>query len=149
MSRPTALLIVVGSLGVVSLVLVLGAVVGWNAPDQPVAAQSPHNVTIPRPEETAPAAAVEPVHRALHTLGRACRPSAGTDQRSLAHRPLTVILNFARQYPNVSFPLHDETGTTLSLLFVARNEVQSCAPALITRVERLIPPEYLTSTAPK
>ena len=108
--------------------------------------QSPQNVTIPRPEETAPAGAFKPVHRAPHTLGRVCGGS-GTGQASQAWRPVTVILDFARQYPKVSFQVHDETGTTLSLLFVARNEVQSCASALTAQVEGLIPPEYLTSDA--
>lgn len=144
MSRPTAVLVVAVSLGVVSLALILLAVVGPRSPDRPGATQSPQNVTIPRPEETAPAAAVKPVHRALHVLGRVCRPGASTDQASHAQRPVQVILTFARKYPNVSFPLHDETGTTLSLLFVARNEVQSCAPSLTARIERRIPAEYLT-----
>lgn len=146
--RTTALLGLVGSVAIVLLVLLLVAVVDRNAPDQPATTQPPQNVTIPRPKETAPAAAVQPVHEALHTLGRVCRPGAGADQASRARRPVDVILDFARQYPNVSFPQHDETGTTLSLLFVARNEVQSCAPALTARVERLIPAEYLTPTAP-
>ena len=108
---------------------------------------SPQNVTIPRPEAAAPAGAVKPVHRALHVLDRVCRPGGGTEQASRARRSVTVILDFARRYPNVSFPVHDETGTTLSLLFVARNEVQSCAPALTARVERLIPPEFLSPSS--
>lgn len=138
------MLVLAGSLVVVLLVVVLMAVLGRNLPDQPGTAQPPENVTIPRPEETASAAAVKLIHRALHTLGRVCRPVAGTDHAAQALQPVTVILAFSRQYPNVSFPLHDETGTTLSLLFVARHEVQSCAPALVAGVERLIPPEYLT-----
>ena len=149
MSRSTALIVLAGALAVVSLVLVLAAVVGQNSTDQPGTTQSPQNVTLPRPEETAPAAAVMPIHRALHTLGRVCRPGAVTDQASRARRPVAVILHFARRYPSVSFPVHDETGTTLSLLFVARNEVQSCAPALTARVERLIPPEFLTPSPPE
>lgn len=147
MSRPTALIVLAGSVAIVALAVGLAAVVGWNSPDQPVNTQPPQNITIPRPEETAPAAAVKPVHRALHTLGRVCRPGGGTDQTAQARRPVTVILDFARQYQNVSFPVHDETGTTLSLLFVARNEVQTCAPALAAQVERLIPAEYLTPSA--
>ena len=147
MSRPAALLALVSSLGVVSLVLVLTVVVGQTSKDQPGITQSPHNVALPRPEESAPAAAVEPIHRALHSLGRACRPGAGIGQEAQARRPVGVILDFARQYPNAGFPVHDETGTTLSLLFVARDEVQSCAPALTARVERLIPRKYLTPSS--
>ena len=147
MSRRTALLVLAGALALVSLVLMVVATVGRNSADQPGTAQPPQNVTIPRPEETAPTAAVKPVHRALHTLGRVCRPGAVTDQVSRARRPVAVILDFARRYPNVSFPVHDETGTTLSLLFVARSEVQSCAPALTARVERLIPPEFLSPSS--
>lgn len=149
MSRPTALLALAGSAAIVAVVIVLVAVDGRSSQDPPVNMQSPRNVTIPRPEETAPAAAVKPIHRALHTLGKVCRPGAGTGQAAQARRPVSVILEFAREYPNVSFPLHDETGTTLSLLFVARNEVQSCAPALTAQVERLIPAEYLTPTVPQ
>lgn len=146
MSRSIALLVLAGSLAVVSLVLVLAGVVGQISKDQTGTTQSPQNVTLPRPKEPAPAAAVEPIHRALHTLGRVCGPGAVADQASRARRPVTVILDFARRYPNVRFPVHDETGTTVSLLFVARNEVQTCAPALTPRVERLIPPELLTQS---
>lgn len=149
MTRPTALLVLVGCVAVVLLVLVLVVGVDRDSPDQPVTTPSSQNVTIPRPEETAPAGAVKPVHRALHSLGRVCRRGGGTDRASRARRPVTVILDFARRFPNVSFPVHDETGTTLSLLFVARDEVQDCAPALTVQVERLIPAEYLAPTAPQ
>ena len=149
MNRPTALLVLAGSLGLVTLAAVLVAIVGRDSPDQPMSTPSRQNVTIPRPAQTAPAGAVEPVHRALHTLGRVCRAGGGSDKASEARRPVTLILDFARRFPNVSFPVHDETGTTLSLLFVARDEVQDCAPALTAQVERLIPPEYLTPTAPQ
>lgn len=149
MSRPTALLVLVGSVAVVLLVLILVVGVDRDSPDQPVTTPSSHNVAIPRPEETAPADAVKPVHQALHSLGRVCRRGGDTDQASAsrARGPVNVILAFARRFPNVSFPVHDETGTTLSLLFVARNEVQDCAPALTAQVERLIPAEYLAPTA--
>lgn len=147
MSRSTALLVLTGSLVVVALIVLLAAMVGQKPKDPPGTKQSPQNVTLPRPEETAPANAVIPIHRALHTLGRVCRPGAVTDPASRARRPVAVILDFARRYPNVSFPVHDETGTTLSLLFVARDEVQSCAPSLTARVELLIPPEYLTPSS--
>ena len=143
MSRSTALLALAGSAGMVSLVVVLAAI-DTKSPDQPTGARSAQNITIPRPDAIAPGAAVEPVHRALHVLGRVCRPGANTDQAPRATRAVSVILQFARRYPSVSFPLHDETGTTLSLLFVARSQVQSCAPQLTARVERLIPREYLT-----
>jgi len=143
------MLVLAGALALVSLVLMVVAMVGRNSPDQPGTAQPPQNVTIPRPEATAPSAAVKPVHRALHTLGRVCGPGAGTAGAAQARRPVSVILAFARRYPNVNFSVHDEMGTTLSLLFVARNEVQTCAPALTAPVERLIPPEYLTPTAPE
>ena len=146
MNRPTALLVLVGSVAVVLLVLVLVVAVDQDSAP-PVTTPSSQNVTIPRPEETAPASAVKPVHRALHGLGRVCRRGGGTDRASRARRPVNVILDFARRFPNVSFPVHDETGTTLSLLFVARNEVQDCAPALTAQVERLIPAEYLAPTA--
>ena len=148
MSRPTALLVLVGSVAVVLLLLVqvLGV---WDSPEQPATKPSSQNVAIPRPEETAPADAVKPVHRALHSLGQVCRRGGGTDRASHARRPVKVILAFAHRFPNVSFPVHDEIGTTLSLLLVVRDEVQDCAPALTAQVERLIPAEYLAPTAPQ
>ena len=149
MNRRRARLVLAGSLGLFVLGAVLVALVGRDSPDRPLITPSPQNVTIPRPEETAPAGAVQTIHRALHTLGRVCRSGGRTDQASEARRPVTVILDFARRYPDVSFPVHDETGTTLSLLFVARKEVQDCAPALTAQVELLIPPEYLAPTAPQ
>ena len=111
--------------------------------DVAIVARSPQNLTMPRPEQTAPPSAVRPVHRALHALGRLCASEKRTGQAQLAQPPVTVIIAFARRYPNVSFPIHAETGTTLSLLFVARDSVRSCAPSLAARVERLIPSEYL------
>ena len=147
--RPVALLAIAGSLALLVLATVLAALVGRNSPDQPATNPSPQNVTIPRPEQTAPADAVTPVHRALHELSRVCTPGGGTNQSFAARRPVTAILDFARRYPDVSFPLHDETGTTLSLLFVARHEVRSCAPALTERIDRLIPHDYLLPTAQK
>lgn len=144
MTRPRALFLLAGLLASVSLALVLVGVVGSASRDQPVTAQPSQNLTLPRPNETAPPAQVAEIHRALHTLGRVCRPGADTDQTSRAQQPVAVILDFARRHPNVSFPIHDETGTTLSLLFVARDSVRSCAPSLMARIERLIPSEYLT-----
>lgn len=151
MSRRTGLLVLIGSVAVVVLVLILIVGADRDSPAPPVTTPSSQNVAIPRPEETAPADAVRPVHRALHNLGRVCRRGGDTDtdQASRARRPVNVILAFARRFPNVSFPVHDETGTTLSLLFVARDEVQDCAPALTAQVERLIPAEYLAPTTPR
>ena len=140
-----ALLVLTGSLAAIALVLVLTTVIGRSPTNERLITPSPQNVTLPRPEATAPTAAVRPVHRALHALGRLCGSDAvSAEASSQARRPVMVILEFAHRYPNVSFPVHDETGTTLSLLFVARNEVRACAPMLAAQVERSIPPEYLT-----
>lgn len=141
--RRTALLLLAALLAAGVLVLVLVGVIRWASPDSSLTTQPSQNVILPQPEQTAPAAAVRPVHRALHTLGRVCKPGDDTNRTSQAEPSLAVILDFAHRYPNVRFPVHDETGTTLSLLFVARDSVRSCAPGLIPRVDRLIPSEYL------
>lgn len=146
--RRTALLLLAVLVAAGALVLVLVGVIGWGSRDPATTTQSSQTLTLPRPEQTAPPAAVRPIHRALHTLGSVCKPGDDTKQTSRARPPLEVILDFARRYPNVSFPIHDETGTTLSLLFVARDSVRSCAPTLMPRVERLIPSEYLTPNGP-
>ena len=137
MSRRTALLLIGGLLASAALVAMV-TVVG-----RPSSDGSPEGYTLPRPAERAAPSAVRPVHQALHTLGKVCTEDADPVQATAVGPAVDVILRFARRNPDVRFPIHDEVGTTPSLLFVARDSVRQCAPRFIGRIERLIPLEYL------
>lgn len=140
MSRRTALLLIGGLLA--SATLVVMVTVGG----RPASDGSPEGYTLPRPAERAAPSAVRPVHQALHTLGKVCTEDADPVQATAVGSAVDVILRFARRNPDVRFPIHDEVGTTPSLLFVARDSVRTCAPWLTDRIERLVPPEYLPAT---
>lgn len=97
--------------------------------------------TLPTPTASLDPSQVEPAHRALHDLGRACRRPPDRDPERVL-RSLDTIERFARLNRDARFPIDDEVGTTLSLLVVVRNELASCAPGLLSRVDALIPSEY-------
>lgn len=98
--------------------------------------------TLPEPTEFPPDRRVAAAHRALHAVGRACKPDSGPIELSDVERPVKVIEDFARQYPNGGFRMDDERGTTLALLVVVRFELQGCAPPLAARIERLLPAQF-------
>ena len=81
------------------------------------------------------------VHRALHDLGRGCERPPG-QARGEVLRALRVIKRFAADHPRARFPIDDESGSTIALLFVVRDELLICAPSLVHGVDRLIPPEF-------
>lgn len=87
-----------------------------------------------------PSAEVDAAHQALHDLGDACaeEPSPSLPDVSQA---TDALLRFATRHPDGRFPIDDETGTTLSLLLVVRDELSTCAPELRPRVEALLPPQ--------
>jgi len=97
---------------------------------------------LPEPKRSAPAGRVDEVHRALHALGRACRPSSADRSVDGVRRPVAVMLRFARGYPNAGFRVDDESGSTFSLLVVLRNELETCDPTLVPAVEDLLPAEF-------
>lgn len=76
------------------------------------------------PTQFPPRERVEAAHRALHAMGRACKQPIGTRDRAAVARPVEVMEQFARDYPNGGFTIHDESGTALSLLVVLRYEMQ-------------------------
>lgn len=137
------MILLVGLVAITSLVLVLFKSIPQDVA-RPETTTDSSNATAPRPKETAPAPAAAQVHRALHALGRICKPNDTTDQTSRARQPVAVVLDFARRYPSVSFRVHDETATTVSLLIVVRYSLRSCAPTLMTRVNQALPAEYRT-----
>ena len=107
-------------------------------------AQSPDSrvatYRLPGPTESLSAAQAAPVHRALHALDRACKhPERGTHA---LRGPLRIIETFATKHPTAGFAIDDETGTTLAMLIVVRSELEGCAPALLPRVNALIPERY-------
>jgi hypothetical protein len=60
----------------------------------------------------------------------------------LVLRALRAIKRFVADHPNARFPIDDETGSTLSLLFVFRDELLTCAPSLVEGIASLIPGRY-------
>lgn len=101
--------------------------------------------TLPAPKESLNDDEVEAPHQALHDLTRACkRPMKqgppGTPPSVSA--PLRIIEDFASRHPNAGFVVDDGSATTLTLLIVVRNELEACIPALIPRIDALIPAQY-------
>jgi hypothetical protein len=99
----------------------------------------------PRPEEQAPEEQAQNVHRALHAIGTICESRAPRGRTARVRRHVDTILDFARRYPSVSFPIDDETGTTVSLLIVVRDGVRTCAPSLTGKVNAALPEQYRLS----
>lgn len=97
---------------------------------------------LPEPAQSAPAGRVDEVHRALHAMGRACRTASADRGVDEVRRPVAAMLRFARDYPDAGFRVDDESGSTLSLLVVLRNEVQTCDPTLVLAVDELLPAEF-------
>lgn len=124
--------------------MALGAVV-LDFPDRtepPIIANGSPTTLNPRPKKEAPTNAVQRVHRALHAIGRICQPGDPADRTGQVRPHVQTIVDFARTYPEVSVPLDDETGTTVSLLVVVRYSLRSCSPALAERVNQALPSRY-------
>lgn len=111
-------------------------------PNSPVVIIESPMTTAPSMEETAPAAKVQQIHRALHALGKICKSPDATNQTALARPSVEAIVDFARRYPNARFAIDDETGTTVALLLVAREALRTCAPALIPQISQTLPSQY-------
>lgn len=127
--------------------VILGLVIsGSPDPSAPaIITNGPPTPMAPRPDKTAPKYAVPRVHRALHALGRICKPDDTANRASQVRPHVETILDFARRYPEVSFPIDDETGTTVTLLFVTRDSLRTCGPSLVERVNQALPPQYQSS----
>ncbi len=122
-----------------------------------IAVLGPHDsvgpaVTAAAPSPTATplllsAVEVQGVHDALHDIDTRCQP--GRNGGNPLEHDADVILVFAQRYPDVRFPIDDETGRTLSLLLTARQGLQGCAPATAARIDAALPPIYrLRPTSP-
>jgi hypothetical protein len=114
------------------------------APAGPVAASQGGTAEsmLPKPTQFPPRERVGAAHRALHAMGRACKQPFATRDRASVRRPVEVMEQFARDYPNGGFTIDDEPGTTLSLLVVLRYELQNCDPTLVPGVEELLPERF-------
>lgn len=97
---------------------------------------------------TPPAAEVQQVHDALHDFASWCTAQIGARGRRQLDRDVDVILAFARRNPDVRFPIDDETGSTLSLLLVARHALRTCHPAAAARVEQVLPRDVRSGLTP-
>lgn len=92
-----------------------------------------------RSYSTPPPRDVQQVHDALHDFDRWCTPQADDRARRHLARGVELIVSFARRHPDSRFPIDDETGTTLSLLLVTRNELRDCAPSAALVADRALP----------
>lgn len=97
---------------------------------------------LPTPTQFPPRERVEAAHGALHAMGRACKQPLALRDRTAVARPVEVMEQFARDYPNGGFTIDDELGTTLTLLVVLRYELQDCDPTLVPGVEELLPERF-------
>jgi hypothetical protein len=91
---------------------------------------------------TIPEGEVQVMHRALHGVGETCAQAAPARSQATLDRDVTVLLDFARRHPQGQFAIDDETGTSLSLLLVLRQDLGTCDPAAVPLVESLLPPSF-------
>jgi hypothetical protein len=115
-------------------------------PPDPSAAVVSSTASTEPPPSAASAAEIQRLHRALHDLGKQCQEPEGKRSQPSINRDVDIILAFAKRYPEGRFPIDDETGSALSLLLVARNELRPCAPAAAARVDSALPPEFREPT---
>lgn len=106
-----------------------------SAPSGPVANQL-------QAVSSAPPERVQQVHEVLHRIGDLCRSTGDESRPALVASGVDVIVSFVRQFPEGSFPIDDETGTTLSLLLVTREALRTCDPVSAARVDQELPPEF-------
>ncbi|MFF7642984.1 hypothetical protein [Streptomyces canus] len=110
--------------------------------DRGGAATTSTTVGTPTPAVTPPAVDVRRMHNALHDIDARCRTAVSGKARTELEGDADTVTAFVRRYPDASFRVDDETGTTLSLLLVARQSLRDCASTAATRVDRALPPEY-------
>lgn len=130
-----------------ALGLVAAAVVGGSGREArpAIVAGTPSGT---RSYSTPPPRDVQQVHAVLHDFDRWCTPQADARARQRLARGAEVIVSFARRHPAARFGIDDETGTTVSLLLVARNELRVCAPAAAASADRALPAEIRQRLTP-
>lgn len=90
----------------------------------------------------APAAEVDRVHDALHDMAALCFPNLDDAAQRRIESDVDLLVTFAGRYPDATFPIDDETGRSLGLLLVARNEMHLCAPNAAARANAALPPQF-------
>lgn len=138
-----AVLIALASLTVVAVALAI-SFQPVPAPTRPVARIQGGTAEsmLPKPTQVPPRSRVEAIHRALHAMGHACRQPLATRDRASVRRPVEVMEQFARDYPNGGFTIDGQPGTALALLVVLRYELLSCDPSLMDGVDDLLPDRF-------
>jgi hypothetical protein len=96
-----------------------------------------------------PTADLDRVHAALHDIGERCYPQPSTDpaSREALDADAAVITSFAARYPDIRFNIDDESGTALSLLLAARDDLTGCRPGAAAVIDAALPAAY-RSTQP-
>ena len=139
--------LVVGLLATIGIPLAIGAVVSSLAPaPRPGDDVSGTAAAAPSP---IPTADLDRVHAALHDIGQRCFPQPSTDPafREALDADAAVITSFAARYPDVRFSIEDESGTALSLLLAARDDLAGCWLPAAAAVDAALPAPY-RSTPP-
>ena len=149
--RPALLIVALGAL--VLAAVALAGLALWPPSREAQSSSAPARLHRPPPTASfspVPVPEIEAVHGALHGLGTACAeaPTPAGDAHARIDRHVAVLLEFARRYPQARFPIDDESGTSLSLLLVVRQELEDCDPVHLPEVERLLPPRFRAPTAP-
>ena len=138
--------LIVGLLATIGIPLAIGAVMSALAPAPPGDDASGTASAAPPP---IPTADLDRVHAALHDIGQRCFPQPSTDpaSRDALDADAAVITSFAARYPDIRFSIEDESGTALSLLLAARDDLAGCRPAAAAAVDAALPTAY-RSTPP-
>ena len=137
--------LVVGLLATIGIPLVIGAFMSALAPAPPGDDASGTADAAP----TIPTADLDRVHAALHDIGERCFPQPSTDpaSREALDADASVITSFAARYPDIRFSIDDESGTALSLLLAARDDLAGCRPGAAAVIDAALPAAY-RSTQP-
>ena len=142
--------LVVGLLATIGIPLVIGAFMSALAPappgDDASGTAATANSPIPSP---IPTADLDRIHAALHDIGQRCFPQPLTDpaSREALDADAAVITSFAAHYPDIRFSIDDESGTALSLLLAARDDLAECRPGAAGLIDAALPSPY-RSTQP-
>ena len=138
--------LVVGLLATIGLPLAIGTFLSALAPAPPGDDASGTAAAAPSP---IPMADLDRVHAALHDIGERCFPQPSTDpaSREALDADTSVITSFAARYPDIRFSIDDESGTALSLLLAARDDLATCRPGAAAVIDAALPSPY-RSTPP-